>query len=141
MMGAVTAEWVETGQVRSAPHTARAARHWHGNGARISRTVFTQGPHQGYLRHAQITLFGKFFDASGGRGEVMGSLRVKLMINKGRRFSPFDDFFVGGFLEVIVVPSEQDKEERSFGQNQKKGIYLIRTCHFQRGWSVFQGGA
>ena len=71
----------------------------------------------------------------------MGSLRVKLMINKGRRFSPFDDFFVGGFLEVIVVPSEQDKDERSFGQNQKKGIYLIRTCHFQRGWSVFQGGA
>ena len=53
----------------------------------------------------------------------MGSLRVKLMINKGRRFSPFDDFLVTGFLEVIVVPSEQDKEERSFGQIRKKHIF------------------
>lgn len=70
----------------------------------------------------------------------MGSLCVKLMINKGRLFSPFDDFLVAGFLEVIVVPSEQDKEERSFGQI-RKSIYLIRTCHFQRGWSVFQEGA
>ena len=57
MMGAVTAERAKSG--RSQPTMQRE---------RNSRTLFTQGPRQGYLRHAQITLFGQLFDTSGGRG-------------------------------------------------------------------------
>ena len=41
------------------------------NGERNSRTLFIQGPRQGYLRHAQIALFGELFDTSGGREDAI----------------------------------------------------------------------
>jgi hypothetical protein len=56
MMGAVTAERAKSGRSQP-PH----------NGEQNSRTLFTQGPRQGYLRHAQIVLFCESFDTSGGR--------------------------------------------------------------------------
>jgi hypothetical protein len=55
MMGAVTTERVGVGPYASC------------NGGRNSRTLFTQGPRQGYLRHAQVALFGELFDTTGGR--------------------------------------------------------------------------
>lgn len=58
------------------------------------------------MRHAQLALFGEFFDTSGGRGESHGSDHLgKSRVRKQGKVSPLDDFLVAWFFEIFVVPS------------------------------------